>query len=128
MIKYQAMWLILLTIMVWVPLLVMTATFIVIWVKIRHSFKSFQYSSYQSSNARSRKKVIRMLLFLIVMELICWAPWAFFIISDFIIYQFYLPQHKLDPNPYPMVKTLQVYSVCALSAVTNLLTAKAKSE
>ena len=98
------MWLILLTIMVWVPLLVMSVTFVVIWIKIRHSFKTFPYLSHQSYNARSRKKVIRMLLFLIVMELICWAPWSFFVICDYIIDKYYRTDHLLQ-NPYPMVQT-----------------------
>ena len=99
------MWLILLTIMVWVPLFVMSVTFVVIWIKIRYSFKTFPYLSHQSYNARSRKKVIRMLLLLILMELICWAPWSFFVICDYIIDKYYQQQgDNIFHNPYPMVK------------------------
>ena len=106
LIEYQAMWLILLAIMVWIPLLVMSGAFIIIWFKLRQSFKAFPYLSYQSNNARSRGKAIKMLLFLIIIELICWAPWAFFIVCEYIIHEYYTLPHVLN-NPFPMVNTFK---------------------
>jgi hypothetical protein len=102
LIQYQTMWLILLALIVWVPLLAMSTTFIVIWFKLQQSLRAFPYLSKQSSYARTRRRAIKMLFFLIIMELICRAPWTLYIICDYIIDKYYRPQNLLT-NPYPMV-------------------------
>ena len=74
-----------------------------IWLKLRQSFKAFPYLSQQSRIARSRQKVIKMLFVLIIIELICWAPWQIYIIIEFIF------RHLFDVSdtgilPYPEVR------------------------
>ena len=82
---YYTYWLILLALMIWIPTMVMFTAFIVISFRLRHANRSFTYLSPQSRIARSRRKVIRMLFFLIVIELICWSPWAFFNVGEVIL-------------------------------------------
>ena len=100
------MWLSLLAIIVWVPLLAMSTAFIVIWFKLKKSSTAFPCRSNQSSNTRTR--AIQMLFFLIIIEFICWAPWALYIICDYIIDKYYRPQHLLS-NPYPMVSLIHLH-------------------
>ena len=66
-------------------IMLMTYSFIII--KLRKSIKSFPYLSVQSRLARSRKKVIQMLILLLITELVCWAPWEFQIVFDFVYYK-----------------------------------------
>lgn len=81
---YYAYWLGFLTITIWIPSIIMLITYAFIINKLRKSIKSFPYLSVQSRLARSRKKVIQMLIILIITELVCWAPWQFQTVVDFI--------------------------------------------
>jgi hypothetical protein len=76
-----------------------------IWMKLRQSFKAFPYLSQQSRIARSRRKVIQMLFVLIIIELICWAPWQIYTLIQFIFH------HMIDdtghlPSPEVIFKSL----------------------
>ena len=81
--RYMVHWIFLCLIMIWVPLLIMVTAFASIYFKLNQSIKTFPYLSIQSKVARSRRKVIRMLMILIVVEIICWSPWLIFIITQY---------------------------------------------
>ena len=91
-------WIILCVLMIWFPLVVMITSFGFIYYKLSKSLKAFPYLSIQSKVARSRKKVIHMLLILIIIEIICWSPWQSWIIYQYIYYQdFDVPIEELPP-------------------------------
>ena len=98
-------WIILCVVMIWFPLVIMITSFGFIYYKLRKSLKAFPYLSHQSKVARSRKKVIHMLLMLIIIEIICWSPW-----QSWIIYQFnYWIKYKDHPNDIPDVNIFVVF-------------------
>ena len=81
---YLNYWTTLCVFMIWLPLMIMLTSFVFIYQKLSKSIKAFPYLSVQSKVARSRKKVIGMLLILIVIEIICWAPWMLWITFQYI--------------------------------------------
>ena len=83
--EFLIYWISLCVIMIWFPLVIMITSFGFIYYKLKKSLKAFPYLSHQSKVARSRKKVIHMLLMLIIIEIICWSPW-----QSWIIFQFHL--------------------------------------
>ena len=85
-IPYLNYWTTLCAFMIWLPLMIMLTSFVFIYQKLSKSTKAFPYLSVQSKVARSRKKVIGMLLILIIIEIICWAPWMLWIIFQYINY------------------------------------------
>ena len=97
--QYYTYWFILCAVMIWIPIVIMCFAYTMIWLKVRKAFKPFPYLSQQSRIARSRLKVIQMLFVLIIIELICWGPWQFFVIFEFILY----PNYDLAEN-YPEVR------------------------
>ena len=98
-------WIILCVVMIWFPLVIMITSFGFIYYKLRKSLKAFPYLSHQSKVARSRKKVIHMLLMLIIIEIICWSPW-----QSWIIYQFnYWNKYKDHPGDIPDVNIFVVF-------------------
>ena len=97
--QYNTYWFILCAVMIWIPIVIMCFAYTMIWLKLRKASKAFPYLSQQSRIARSRLKVIQMLFILIIIELICWGPWQFFVIFEFILY----PNYDLAEN-YPEVR------------------------
>ena len=87
--KYFDYWLVLCAIMIWIPTAIMFFAYTLIWFKLRKASKAFPYLSNQSRIARSRQKVIHMLFMLIIIELICWGPWQFWILCEYIIHKYY---------------------------------------
>ena len=87
--QFYDYWLVLCAIMIWIPTTIMFFAYTWIWFKLRKASKAFPYLSHQSRIARSRKKVIHMLFMLIIIELICWGPWQFWIICEYIIHKYY---------------------------------------
>ena len=77
--------------LIWLPSASMGIGFVVIWYRLRQSKKAFPYMSVQSRIARSRRKVINMLGFLLALELICWFPWMMFTIIESIVF-YYKPK------------------------------------
>ena len=75
--------------MIWIPTAIMFFAYTLIWFKLRKASKAFPYLSNQSRIARSRQKVIHMLFMLIIIELICWGPWQFWILCEYIIHKYY---------------------------------------
>ena len=73
--------------MVWIPTFIMLISYVVIWFKLRQSVKSFPYLSIQSQIARSRRKIMHMLLLLFLLELVCWAPWQFYLVFDYHVWK-----------------------------------------
>ena len=69
--------------MVWIPTLLMLASYSYIMNVLRKSTKAFPYLSNQSRIVRSRRKLIRMLFILMIVQLICWAPWQASVIVPF---------------------------------------------
>ena len=69
---------------VWIPTIIMLITYGFIFNKLTKSIKSLPYLSIQSRIARSRRKVMQMLFILLMLELICWAPWQVFTLYDWI--------------------------------------------
>ena len=82
-------WFILCVIMIWIPTILMIFAYNMISFKLRLSLKAFPYLSQQSRIARSRQKVIQMLFILIIIELICWGPWQFYVLCEFIFHWIY---------------------------------------
>ena len=82
--SYMRYWVLLCAFLIWLPLLIMVTSFGCIYFKLRRSIKSFPYLSIQSRVARSRRKVISMLLILITVEIVCWSPWLYFVISQYV--------------------------------------------
>ena len=60
-----------------------------IWLKLKKASKAFPYLSQPSRIARSRQKVINMLFLLIIVELICWGPWQFFILTEYVMHNYF---------------------------------------
>ena len=75
--------------MIWIPATIMFFAYTMIWFKLRKASKAFPYLSQQSRIARSRQKVIHMLFLLIIIELICWGPWQFFTLCEYITHKYY---------------------------------------
>ena len=97
--EFLIYWISLCVIMIYFPLVIMITSFGFIYYKLRKSLKAFPYLSHQSKVARSRKKVIHMLLMLIIIEIICWSPW-----QSWIIFQFnYWNNYKDHPEDIPDV-------------------------
>ena len=92
--RFYNYWFVLCVIIIWIPTIMMIFGYTTIWLKLRQSFKAFPYLSQQSRIARSRKKVIQMLFVLIIIELICWAPWQIYILIQFIFHRIY----PIDPE------------------------------
>ena len=118
-------WSILCIIMIWFPLLIMIISFGFIYYKLSKSLKAFPYLSIQSKVARSRKKVIHMLLFLIIVEIICWIPWQSWIIFNLINWNKY---KDTDPEEVPDVNqsfpSYWSFSIWSLFSVYELLEQK----
>ena len=87
--QYFNYWLVLCAIMIWIPTAIMFFAYTLIWFKLRKASKAFPYLSNQSRIARSRQKVIHMLFMLIIIELICWGPWQFWILCEYVIHKYY---------------------------------------
>ena len=103
-------WFILCVIMIWIPTILMIFAYNMISFKLRVSLKAFPYLSQQSRIARSRQKVIQMLFVLIIIELICWAPWQIYTLIQFIFH------HMIDDAghlPSPEV-ILKIFSLCTI--------------
>ena len=83
--EFYSYWLLLCALMIWIPTIIMCFAYTLIWFEFRKASKAFPYLSQQSRISRSRKKVIKMLFALIIVELICWGPWQFFTIWQYII-------------------------------------------
>ena len=83
--EFYSYWLLLCALMIWIPTLIMCFAYTLIWFEFRKASKAFPYLSQQSRITRSRQKVIKMLFALIIVELICWGPWQFFTIWQYII-------------------------------------------
>ena len=106
--QFYNYWFALCVIIIWIPTIMMFYGYTTIWLKLRQSFKAFPYLSQQSRIARSRQKVVKMLFALIIIELICWAPWQIYVILEFIF------RHLTDTGdtddtgiiPYPEVRFL----------------------
>ena len=86
-VEYFQYWFMVCGIMVWIPTSIMLISYVIIWFKLRHSLKAFPYLSIQSRVARSRKKIIHMLLILFLLELVCWAPWQFYLVFDYHVWK-----------------------------------------
>ena len=82
--RYYAHVLGLVVIMIWIPFIILSIAFIFIWIKMRQSLKIFPYLSVPSRIIRSRQKAIRMLFILNMVHLICWSPWQFYTITNYI--------------------------------------------
>ena len=93
-------WIILCVFMIWFPLVIMITSFGFIYYKLKKSLKAFPYLSHQSKVARSRKKVIHMLLILIIIEIICWSPWQSWIIFQ---YHYWINYSSATPEEIPDV-------------------------
>jgi hypothetical protein len=101
-------WFILCVIMIWIPTILMIFAYNMISFKLRLSLKAFPYLSQQSRIARSRQKVIQMLFVLIIIELICWAPWQIYILIQFIFYRIYPTDSETGIRPpLPEVSSFQ---------------------
>ena len=87
--QFYNYWFILCVIMIWIPTILMIFAYNMISFKLRLSLKAFPYLSQQSRIARSRQKVIQMLFVLIIIELICWGPWQFYVLCEFIFHHIY---------------------------------------
>ena len=87
--KYFDYMVVLCAIMIWIPTAIMFFAYTLIWFKLRKASKAFPYLSNQSRIARSRQKVIHMLFMLIIIELICWGPWQFWILCEYVIHKYY---------------------------------------
>ena len=85
---YYGYWLVYMIIAVWIPSIIMLITYGFIFNKLTKSIKSLPYLSIQSRIARSRRKVMQMLFVLLLLELICWAPWQIFTLYDWITYTY----------------------------------------
>ena len=111
--------------MIWIPTLIMSSAYGIIWFKLRDSFKAFPYLSEQSRIARSRRRVIRMLFVLILIELICWSPWQFFYVCEYIIYKFYRTSDNPNPewwtNTVPILTDVRYYFIFFNSALNPLV-------
>ena len=83
--EFYSYWLLLCALMIWIPTIIMCFAYTLIWFEFRKASKAFPYLSQQSRITRSRQKVIKMLFALIIVELICWGPWQFFTIWQYII-------------------------------------------
>ena len=92
--RFYNYWFVLCVIIIWIPTIMMIFGYTTIWLRLRQAFKAFPYLSQQSRIARSRKKVIQMLFVLIIIELICWAPWQIYILIQFIFHRIY----PIDPE------------------------------
>ena len=86
-VEYFQYWFMVCGIMVWIPTSIMLVSYVIIWFKLRHSLKAFPYLSIQSRVARSRRKIIHMLLILFLLELVCWAPWQFYLVFDYHVWK-----------------------------------------
>ena len=106
--RFYNYWFILCVVIIWIPTIMMIFGYTTIWLKLRQSFKAFPYLSQQSRIARSRKKVIQMLFVLIIIELICWAPWQIYILIQFIFYRIYPTDSETGFRPpLPEVSSFQ---------------------
>ena len=102
---YLNYWTTLCVFMIWLPLMIMLTSFVFIYQKLSKSIKAFPYLSVQSKVARSRKKVIGMLLILIVIEIICWAPWMLWITFQYI--NFIKSEKSKVKNQKVIIKSLK---------------------
>lgn len=102
---YLNHWTTLCVFMIWLPLMIMLTSFVFIYQKLSKSIKAFPYLSVQSKVARSRKKVIGMLLILIVIEIICWAPWMLWITFQYI--NFVKSEKSKVKNQKVIIKSLK---------------------
>ena len=100
--------LLLCAIMIWIPTITMCFAYTLIWFEFRKASKAFPYLSQQSIIARSRQKVIQMLFLLIIIELICWGPWQFFILCEFIFQRIYDQSDLENGEVFPDVRSLLI--------------------
>ena len=107
--QYFNYWFVLCIIIIWIPTIFMIFAYTTISFKLRQSLKAFPYLSQQSRIARSRQKIIQMLFILIIIELICWGPWQFFILCEFIFQRIY-DQSDLENGTevFPDVRSLPI--------------------
>ena len=102
--QFYNYWLVLCGIIIWFPTAMMFFAYTLIWWKLKKASKAFPYLSQPSRIARSRQKVIHMLLLLIIVELICWGPWQFFILCE------YVKHHYFEPQTFPEVCKFLFYT------------------
>ena len=103
--EFLIYWIILCVFMIWFPLVIMITSFGFIYYKLKKSLKAFPYLSHQSKVARSRKKVIHMLLILIIIEIICWSPWQSWIIFQ---YHYWINYSSDTPDEIPDVSVFLI--------------------
>ena len=109
--QYFNYWFILCVIIIWIPTIFMIVAYNTISFKLCQSLKAFPYLSQQSIIARSRKKVIQMLFLLIIIELICWGPWQFFILCEFIFQRIYDQSDLENGEVFPDVRNIVYFRV-----------------
>ena len=117
--QYFNYWFILCIIIIWIPTIFMIVAYNTISFKLRQSLKAFPYLSQQSIIARSRQKVIQMLFLLIIIELICWGPWQFFILCEFIFQRIYDQSDLENGEVFPDVRSLPKYFRVICENITN---------
>ena len=119
--SYMRHWVLLSVFLIWLPLLIMVTSFGCIYFKLRRSIKSFPYLSIQSRVARSRRKVISMLLILITVEIVCWSPWLYFVISQYVYMKGELEQEDSSNQ-------VRLYNFCSTLNDLNTIFNRSKAK
>ena len=122
--QYYVYFLTITAIVVWMPTLLMFASYFYIMNMLRKSTKAFPYLSNQSRIVRSRRKLIQMLFVLMVVQLICWAPWQASVIVPYynVTHQ---PWHFYVDYWYPKIQpvlfNVKYYFAFANSALNPII-------
>ena len=122
--SWYAYYVTLTALVVWIPTLLMLASYSYIMNVLRKSTKAFPYLSNQSRIVRSRRKLIRMLFILMIVQLICWAPWQASVIVPFHnlnVSKWYFYDHYWYPKIQPILFNVKYYFTFANSALNPII-------
>ena len=91
-------WIALFVPMVWLPFVIMVASVVLLYLKLKHSEKAFSNLSLSSKISRTRGKINGLLLLLIVIELLCYSPWISWIFFQYNYWNNYLDNPEDIPD------------------------------
>ena len=124
---YYIYYLTITALVVWMPTLLMFGSYAYIMNVLRKSTKAFPYLSNQSRIVRSRRKLIQMLFVLMIVQLICWAPWQATVIVPY--YNLHHPsegpwnfyQDYWRPKIQPVLFNVKYFFTFANSALNPII-------